>query len=201
MTDTAPKIEIESAEQLRNWLKENHQSSESVWLVRWKKESGGPYVSYDEVVDQLMCFGWVDSLPRKLNEQQSMLRISPRNPKSNWSGVNKKRVERLLASELMESAGLNMVKIAQANGSWNFLDEVEQLIIPPDLQEALQRQPKAAFYFERFPPSSKRGILEWIKNAKQANTRQKRVDETAAKAAQNIKANHPKGRDAGPAEA
>lgn len=198
--DKQEKILIESPTQLRLWLKENHTQTESFWLVKWKKGTGKPFISYDEIVDELMCFGWVDSLPRKLDEEKTMLRISPRNPKSNWSGVNKKRVARLLKAGKMEASGLALVEIGKQNGTWNFLDDVEQLIIPPDLATALEKVEKAAYYFDRFPPSSKRGILEWIKSAKQPATREKRIQETAAKAGKNIKANHPKGRDAGPKE-
>ncbi|MEL6670196.1 MAG: YdeI/OmpD-associated family protein, partial [Bacteroidota bacterium] len=174
--------------------------TESVWLVKWKKNSGMPYFSYDEMVDELIAFGWVDSLPRKLDERQTMCRISPRNPKSNWSKVNKDRVERLLRKGRMHPAGLALVEQAKENGTWTFLDDVEQLIIPPDLESALSANKQAAFYFERFPKSSKRGILEWIKNAKRAPTRKSRIEETVNKATLNIKANHPKGRDAGPKE-
>lgn len=194
------QIFIESTTELRNWLEEHHQQASTVWLVRWKKLPDKPYISYDEVVDELICFGWVDSLPKKLDEQRTMLRISPRNPNSNWSKVNKERVERLMDENRMHSSGMDLIEVAKENGRWDFLNDVEALIIPKDLQEALEKEEKALFYFERFPPSSKRGILEWIKNAKQENTRQKRVTETALKASRNIKANHPKGRDAGPKE-
>ena len=94
-----------------------------------------------------------------------------------------------------------MVEIAQQNGTWNFLDDVEKLILPDDLKEAFENDPKAKYYYERFPRSSKRGILEWIKNAKQENTRKKRIEETVEKASENRKANHPVGRDKGPKEA
>ncbi|MBO6537359.1 MAG: YdeI/OmpD-associated family protein [Balneolaceae bacterium] len=191
---------IESAEELRSWLEKNHPQKESVWLVRRKKAFTNSYLDYDSIVDELICYGWVDSLPRALDEKKTMLRISPRNPKSNWSGINKERVARLLEEGRMKKPGLDLVEIAKENGAWNFLDDVEQLIIPEDLQVALKTTSKASFYFNRFPDSSKRGILEWIKTAKQASTRQKRIEETAHKASQNIKANHPKGRDAGPKE-
>jgi uncharacterized protein YdeI (YjbR/CyaY-like superfamily) len=189
---------IESTSQLRSWFQINHAQKESVWLVKWKKESRKPYVAYSDIVDQLLCFGWVDSLPRKLDSEKSMLLISPRKPKSNWSGVNKKKVERLIQSGQMAPAGIKMVEIAKQNGTWNTLDEVEQLLVPDDLTKAFAKYTKAEFYFNRFPPSSKRGILEWIQNAKQETTRAKRIEETAQKASQNIKANFPKGRDAGP---
>lgn len=194
------KIFVESATELRNWLLKNYDKTESVWLVKWKKDSGKSYFGYDEMVDVLIAFGWVDSLPKKLDEKKTMHRISPRNPKSNWSKVNKERVKRLSKDGKMHAWGIKLVEQAKKNGAWNFLDDVERLIIPPDLDIALKAEGKAKLYYERFPNSSKRNILEWIKNAKQTSTRERRIEEVAKKAAQNIKANHPKGRDAGPRE-
>ncbi len=194
------QVFIESIEELRAWLLENHDKQESVWLVRWKKSAGKPIVNYTDIVDQLLCFGWIDSLPRKLDEHRTMLRISPRNPKSNWSGINKKKIAKLIEQGLMHESGLALVEQAKKNGTWNFLDDVEQLISPPDLLQALDSYPKAAYFFNRFPASSKRGILEWVKSAKTDATRSRRIVETAKKASQNLKANHPKGRDAGPVD-
>ena len=192
------KVFVEDKESLRTWLKNHCSQSESVWLVKWKKGFGKNYISYDDIVDELLCFGWVDSLPKQLDNKKTMLRISPRNPKSNWSKVNKERVDRLMQDEKMEAQGIKMVEIAKANGAWNFLNDVENLIIPADLEHDFKQNEKAKYYFDRFPDSSKRGILEWIKNAKQESTRRKRITETVAKAANNIKANHPAGRDKGP---
>lgn len=195
------QIFIESESDLRNWLDKNHTQKESVWLVRWKKGAGNYYLEYSLIVDELLCYGWVDSLPRAMDEQKTMLRISPRNSKSNWSGINKRKVEKLIAESRMKAAGLALVETAKKNGAWNFLDEVEQLIVPSDLQQALRDKENAEYFFNRFPDSSKRGILEWIKNAKRPSTREKRIADTALKASMNIKANHPKGRDAGPKDA
>jgi len=192
------KLFVQDVSELRDWLEENYAQNESVWLVKWKKDFGKTYISYDEIVDELLCFGWVDSLPRKLDDKRTMLRISPRNPRSSWSKVNKERVMRLINAGKMQLPGLKMVEIAKSNGAWDFLNDVEDLIIPPDLEEALKKNGNAKYFYERFPNSSKRGILEWIKNAKQESTRRKRILETVSKAAKNIKANHPKGRDAGP---
>lgn len=194
------KVFIASITGLRDWLMNNYDISESVWLVKWKKGYGELYFGYHEMVDELIAFGWVDSLPKNLDEQKTMYRISPRNPKSNWSKVNKERVERLIEEGRMQMSGMKLVDQAKENGAWNFLDDVEKLIIPPDLDKELKTKGKAKYYYERFPNSSKRNILEWIKNAKQSSTRSKRIEETAKKAALNIKANHPKGRDAGPKE-
>ena len=192
------KIFVQNPQELRAWLQNNHAQTESAWLVKWKKGFGNSYMSYDEMVDELMCFGWVDSLPRSLDGERTMHRISPRNPQSNWSKVNKERVERLSRAGKMEEPGLKMVEKAKSIGTWNYLDDVEMLILPEDLEVAFSRNTKARKFFDRFPNSSKRNILEWIKNAKQDSTRKKRISETVSKAAENTKANHPKGRDSGP---
>jgi len=192
------KIFFEDAGDLQDWLQVNHAQKKSVWLVKWKKDFGQNYISYDDMVDELMCFGWIDSLPKNMDEEKTMYRISARNPKSNWSKVNKERVHRLLKAGRMKEPGLKMIEIAKRNGAWNFLDDVEKLIVPDDLKEAFKKNSKAKYYYERFPKSSKRNILEWIKNAKLQTTREKRIAETVAKASHNIKANHPKGRNAGP---
>ncbi len=194
------KVFVESAAELRGWLKENHARETSVWLVKWKKGFGKSYISYDKMVDELLCFGWIDSLPKKLNEEKTMCRISPRKPKSNWSRINKERIDRLIESGRIHEPGLRMVELAKSTGTWSFLDDVENLIIPEDLEIAFSANPDARTYFERFPDSSKRSILEWIKTAKQDSTREKRIRETVEKAGKNIKANHPKGRDAGPTQ-
>ena len=198
MTKELEQVAIETAAELRRWLTQNHASSSSVWLVTWKKNSGHPHVSYDEIVDQCLCFGWVDSLPSKLDELRTMLRISPRDPKSNWSRANKARVSRLIEAGLMEPSGTAVVDHAKKCGTWDFLDDVERLEVPDDLHREFDKHPGSRHLFDRFPASSKRAILEWIKNAKTEATRSKRIVETASKAAKNRKANHPKGRDAGP---
>lgn len=173
----------------RDWLSENHPRSEGVWLITYKKASGKADLAYDEAVEEALCFGWIDSKPGKLDEERSMLWVAPRKPGSNWSRSNKERVERLLAAGLMAPAGLEKVEAAKADGSWNALDAVEALEIPPDLAEALAAYPNAARHFEAFPRSVKRGILEWILNAKKPETRARRIEETARLADENIRAN------------
>jgi len=146
-------------------------------------------VYYDEAVDEALCFGWIDSKINKRDDESFYQFFARRNPKSKWSRVNKNKVERLQAEGRMAPEGLAMVELARQNGTWNALDEVENLTIPPDLQQALDALPNAAAHFDAFPRSVKRGILEWILNAKKDETRQKRILETATLAAQNIRAN------------
>jgi len=174
----------------RNWLKKNHQSEKSVWLIIFKKESNIPSVYYPEAVDEALCFGWIDSKPNKRDKNSYYQFFSKRNPKSNWSKVNKDKVANLIAQGLMHSAGFEMIAMARQNGTWTALDEVDQITIPDDLQQLLSKNNTALENWEKFPRSSKRGILEWIMNAKKPATRQKRIEETVSLAEKNIKANH-----------
>jgi uncharacterized protein YdeI (YjbR/CyaY-like superfamily) len=142
-----PQIEVTSRAQLRAWLAANHDTSGSIWLVTWKKQTPDRHVPYDEIVEEALCFGWVDSLPRKLDAGRTMLLLSPRKRGSAWSAANKTRVERLIADGRMEPAGLAAIEIAKAEGSWSFLDDVERLEVPADLAEALADHPEATKHF------------------------------------------------------
>ncbi len=176
-------------EQWRTWLAENYDSSPGVWIIYAKKESGLPSVTYDEAVEEALCFGWIDSLPNKIDEVYFKQLFTPRKPKSPWSRLNKTRIEQLCAQGLMMPPGQAKIDAAKANGSWIIYDAVEDLIIPEDLQTALEANPTAQTYFEAFAPSYKKGILWWIISAKRAETRAKRVEKTVRMAAQNLKAN------------
>lgn len=173
----------------RKWLEAHHTQTTGVWLVSYKKATGKPRVEYDEAVEEALCFGWVDSKPNKLDEERSLLWFAPRKAGTGWSKLNKERVEKLMQAGLMAEAGLAKVRRAQQDGSWNALDAVDALEIPSDLAQAFSKNETALGYFEAFPRSVKRGILEWISNAKKPETRAKRIAETVAQAAQNIRAN------------
>lgn len=191
------RFQIESRTELRAWLESNHTQSESIWLVTFKKHVAGKYVSWDEVVSEALCFGWIDSLPRKLDADRTMLLLSPRRPRSPWSRRNKQHIARLMKAELMMPPGLAAIQQAKEDGSWSIYDEIEDIIIPPDLSTALAENEEASRHFHAFSDSSKKGILWWIKSAKRDATRQKRIAETVRLAAQNIKANHPQVRGSG----
>jgi uncharacterized protein YdeI (YjbR/CyaY-like superfamily) len=173
----------------RKWLERNWSRRDGVWLVMWKQASGKAKMSYDEAVEEALCFGWIDSKPRALDARRSMLWFAPRKPGSGWSRPNKLRVERAIAAGRMTEAGLSKVEAARLDGSWAALDEIEKLSIPPDLAAALTRHDPAAAFFEQFPRSVKRGILEWIANAKKPETRSRRIEETARLARSNERAN------------
>jgi uncharacterized protein YdeI (YjbR/CyaY-like superfamily) len=173
----------------RTWLAKHHARTEGVWLISYKKATGKPRVAYDEAVEEALCFGWIDSKPQKLDHTRSMLYFAPRKGGSGWSKPNKERVERLIAAGLMTPTGLAKVEAAKKDGAWTSLDAVEALEVPEDLAKALKALPNAQANWEAFPRSVKRGILEWISNAKKPETRGKRVAETARLANENKRAN------------
>jgi uncharacterized protein YdeI (YjbR/CyaY-like superfamily) len=173
----------------RRWLEQNHTRTQGVWLISFKKATGKPRVEYDEAVEEALCFGWIDSKSLKLDDERTMLWFTARKRGTGWSKPNKERVERLIAAGLMTEMGMAKIAAAQQDGSWNALDAVEALEVPPDLAAALAGYPSAQAHFEAFPRSAKRSILEWIASAKTPATRAKRVEETARLAADNIRAN------------
>lgn len=173
----------------RQWLAENHATEKSVWVKLYKKASGIPSVTYDEAVDEALCFGWIDSSVKKGDDEYRLQFFARRSPKSNWSRVNKNKVEKLIAAGLMTPAGQAMIDLAKRTGTWTALDEVENLVSPLDLQTALDANPVAKACFEAFPRSAKRGILEWLLNAKTNATRAGRIVEIVSKAARNERAN------------
>ncbi|MFA4867724.1 MAG: YdeI/OmpD-associated family protein [Pedobacter sp.] len=176
-----------SREEWRQWLKENHCSSQSVWLVQYKQKSARPSITWSDAVDEALCFGWIDSTRKTIDEESFVQFFSKRKATSNWSKINKAKVERLIAEGLMAEAGFKSVEVAKKNGSWSILDEVEELIMPKDLGEALQSLPGSAEYFSSLSKSVKKMILQWLVLAKRPETRQKRITEIAELAAQKLK--------------
>jgi len=171
------------------WLETNHAGPQGIWLISYKQATGLPRLSYDEAVETALCFGWIDSKPRSLDAERSMLWFSPRKKGSAWSAKNKQRIAQLLQDSRMHVAGLAKVEEAKRDGSWSKLDRVEALEVPPDLQAAFERHPGSSKHFEAFPRSTKRAILEWIDQAKTDATRAKRILEAATLAAENVRAN------------
>lgn len=180
-----PILTIRTRADLRAWLAENHATHGSVWLATYKKHHPD-YLAYEPMVEELLCWGWIDSVTRALDADRSMLLISRRNPKSAWSAINKAHVERARASGAMTPAGEALVSIAQANGMWSFLDDVERLECPPDLAQALDATGTTDFW-TALPRSIKRGALEWLKTAKSPETRQKRIDDITGSAQANLR--------------
>ena len=168
----------------RKWLEKNHQSKESIWLIYFRTSSKNPSLTWSEAVDEALCFGWIDSTKKTIDEERYMQYFSPRKPKSNWSKINKEKVAMLIEQDLMTQAGLDTIETAKQNGSWEFLDDIENLIVPEDLSVALKKDKKALEFFESQSNSNKKIVLYWVMSAKRPETRNKRIAEIVKSAAQ-----------------
>lgn len=188
-----PQIEVfypQNTMAFRNWLQENHISKQAVWIVFYKKASKKESLSWSEAVDVALCFGWIDSKKIKINDDTSHQFFSKRKAKSTWSKINKEKINRLIAEGLMTEAGYKSIETAKQNGSWTILDEVEELIVPDDLEEAFKIHEGSKDYFSGLSKSSKKMILHWIVLAKRPETRHKRIAEIVECAAKQQKPKH-----------
>jgi uncharacterized protein YdeI (YjbR/CyaY-like superfamily) len=174
-----PRFHPENRAAWRAWLAEHHGSAAGVWLVFWKAGANRPGVSYDQAVEEALCFGWIDGTARGLDAERRMIRFSPRRPGSVWARSNKERVARLEAAGLMTVAGRAAVEAARANGSWTRLDSAEALEVPDDLAAALDASPRARRSFEALSASMRKMTLGWIATAKRAETRAGRISRVA----------------------
>jgi uncharacterized protein YdeI (YjbR/CyaY-like superfamily) len=189
MTD-ALAVRLADVGEWRAWLAANGESERSVWLVVGR--GADDVVDYVAAVEHALCFGWVDSKTIKRDDTTTYQCFTPRNPRSTWSKVNRERVARLTAEGLMAPAGAAVVERARETGVWDVLAEAQDLIVPADLQMELDRNDQAGTHFAKFPPSSKRLILEWIALAKRPETRARRIQQTVELAEVNQRANHPR---------
>lgn len=171
----------------RKWLQANHLKKQSVWVIKYKKSAGIETVSWSEAVDEALCFGWIDSKKQSIDEEKYRQFYSRRKANSTWSKINKAKVKRLIDEGLMTPAGLESIEVAKENGSWTLLDAVEELIIPPDLEAAFQKQPGSKAFFNSQSKSTRKLILYWVVSAKRQPTRDKRVKEVAECAAEELK--------------
>jgi uncharacterized protein YdeI (YjbR/CyaY-like superfamily) len=176
-----------SRQEWRFWLQQNHGLKQSVWLVQYKQASGIPTISWSEAVDEALCFGWVDSRKKPIDDEKFMQFFSRRKITSTWSKINKEKIEQLINQGLMVQAGYQSIEVAKRNGSWAILDDVEELTIPEDLEIAFENQPGSKAFFLSLSKSVKKAILQWVVLAKRAETRQKRIAEIAELAAQGLR--------------
>ncbi len=171
----------------RKWLALNHDKKEAVWLIFYKKTSPNHNLAWSESVDEALCFGWIDSTRKTIDEERYIQYFCRRKPKSNWSKINKEKVAKLIQNKLMTKAGLDSIDTAKQNGSWAILDEVEALVIPEDLKEELANYQGSLEYFNSLSKSDKKILLHWVISAKRKETRQKRILEIAESGTKNLK--------------
>jgi uncharacterized protein YdeI (YjbR/CyaY-like superfamily) len=184
------EITPKSRSDFRNWLSKHHAQSESIWVVIFKADSGRSNLTAADVAEEALCFGWIDSVPNKLDHHRYKLRVSPRRAASGWSALNKKRVKKLIGEGLMTPHGLKKIELAKSNGAWAKLNASDRLEVPKELAALFKKNKQANDFFQSIAPSSKRAILEWIYGAKTEVTKLKRIQETVRLAAKGIRANN-----------
>lgn len=183
----AELFEPETLADWTRWLAEHHADRVGVWLVTAKRSTGRQPFDYDAAVCEALRYGWIDAVQRTLDPERSMQYFAPRRPTSGWSRPNKARIERLEREGLLEAPGRAVIAAARANGTWTLLDDVEDLVVPEDLAAAFEARPGSRERWDAFPPSARKQMLTWIVTAKQPATRERRVAETAAKAAEGLR--------------
>lgn len=162
----------------RMWLASNHERDEGLWVAYRKKSSSLEGPIYDDLVEEALCFGWIDSTTRRVDDDRTVQWFSPRRPGGLWSALNKARIARLIEQGQMTEVGQAVIDRANADGSWSQTDSVDALVVPPDLQAALDAAPGANAGYIAMADSNKKQYLWWIHSAKRPTTRADRIEET-----------------------
>jgi uncharacterized protein YdeI (YjbR/CyaY-like superfamily) len=176
-TDKFERVEVTAAAQLREWLWANHAQVESIWLVTYKKHVSDKYVSVEQILDEVVCFGWIDGIRCKLDEDRTMQLLGPRRA-GHWAKSYQERAARLEAAGRMQPAGLAAIAESKRLGLWDSMKDVDALVVPADMVAVFQGYPGSAERFAELAPSYRRNVLRWIKLAKTAPTRKRRIDQT-----------------------
>jgi uncharacterized protein YdeI (YjbR/CyaY-like superfamily) len=171
----------------RQWLQDNHRSKQSVWLVCYKKKANIPTIAWSDAVDEALCFGWIDSVRKTIDDDSFIQFFSRRKPNGTWSKINKEKIKQLIDAQLMTETGYESIEKAKQNGSWTILDDVEELTIPEDLELEFDRHLGSKDFFLSLSKSVRKAILQWLVLAKRPETRQNRINEIAELAAQRRK--------------
>ena len=172
------KVTPRSRRAWRDWLLDHHADAAEVWLVFYKRHTGKPTLSYNDAVEEALCFGWIDGIKKSVDDERYMHRFTPRRPGSNWSATNRRRVARMIESGLMMPAGEQAVREAKASGQWEQSARPEvDLAMPPELGKRLSEDAGAAEFFESLAPSYRRQFIAWVATARRPDTRQRRAAE------------------------
>lgn len=166
---------FKNTDEWRAWLHDNHHSSTGIYLIFYKVSSANESMRWEEAVQVAICYGWIDSVVKKVDEERRKQLFTPRKTKSVWSKLNKTYIENLLKQNLIHQSGLAKIEIAKQNGSWESLDEVENLILPEDLKTAFEANKIAFKNYQTFSPSYRKSYLYWLNQAKRTETRASRI--------------------------
>ncbi len=183
------KLYVTNRDDWRKWLKKNYKTKKEIWLIYYKKHTGKPSLPYDGAVEEALCFGWIDSTVKRLDDEKYAQKFTPRNTKSNWSELNIKRAWKMIKEKRMTRAGLlkckDVLKSAEKKPKTKPLKK--KIVIPSDLKKALAKNKKALKNFENFAPSYKRLYIGWINDTKKQETKEKRISRVVEWSAQNQK--------------
>ena len=182
-----PEIYFKNRKEFRKWLEKNHDKSSGIFLILYRVDSPQPSMRWEEAVQEALCFGWIDSVVKRIDEERRKQLFTPRKTKSGWSKVNKNHILELIGNGKMQEAGLAKIDAAKKDGSWTLLDDVENLVIPEDLQKAFDDKPLAYTNYEAFSKGYRKSYLYWLNQAKRPVTREKRIEEIIRLCAENIK--------------
>jgi uncharacterized protein YdeI (YjbR/CyaY-like superfamily) len=186
---TSKTLYVSNRDDWRAWLAKNHLAEKEVWLIYYKSHTGKPRIPYDDAVEEALCYGWIDSTIKRLDDEKYAQKFTPRNLKSNWSELNKRRAQKMIKEGRMTKAGLAKFELAEEKKNKQEEDKPidKKVVIPADLMKALSTNKKALENFKNFAPSYKKLYIRWILNAKRLETRAKRIKQTVKWSAENKK--------------
>ena len=184
----ANQLYITDRNEWREWLKKNYRNKQEIWLIYYKKHTGKPRIPYDDAVEEALCYGWIDTTVKRIDEDKYLQKFCPRKKGSMWSKLNKQRVEKMIRAGKMRKPGMDKVDEAKKNGEWDAAYAVKDDIhMPPGLKEALRKNRKAEENFYNFAPSYRRNYIRWVADAKRDETMNRRIKEVVERAEKNIK--------------
>lgn len=177
-SDKPDQIHLKTADEWRSWLSKYHDKKNGIWLIYYKKHTGKPRVAYNDAVEEALCFGWIDSIIKKIDDDTYMQKFTPRKPDSNWSALNKKRVQKMISEGKMTKAGMKLVETAKQNGKWEEKNIPQQnLELSDEILSMLKTHSKAFSYYQQLAPSHKKNYTNWVMSAKKPETKIKRSQE------------------------
>ncbi len=175
------QLYVTDRDQWREWLSQHHAAEIGTWLVFYKKGTSEPTIEYEAAVEEALCFGWIDSIIKRIDGEKYVRKFTPRKDKSNWSALNRKRASKMIRIGRMTDVGLAKIKAAKRTGLWEQDGRPRMpLDVPPEVAQALAGNKKAREHFEKLASSYRKHYLAWIADAKRPETKKRRIDESIA---------------------
>jgi uncharacterized protein YdeI (YjbR/CyaY-like superfamily) len=183
------ELYVKNREEWREWLEKNHTTAQGIWLIYYKKPSGKQRIPYNDAVEEALCFGWIDSKIKRINDDYYIQWFTPRRPGSSWSELNIDRVQKMIKEGRMTRAGLAVYEeVSSKPVLIKEMNQKAETIVPNDLMNALKRNAVAFINFEKLPPSSRRLYVLWLNDAKRPETRRARIEKIVDRSEKNLRA-------------